>query len=147
MVEAYTELHGRGVAHSVEAWQDDRLVGGLYGVSLGACFFGESMFAHETDASKLAFVALVEQLERWNIPMVDCQVYTPHLAHFGAREWPREDFLEALKAALDQPTRLGPWRFDEAAPEPPEPAEPAATSDGGAAKPAPKRSRRGSGSR
>ena len=112
MIDAYAELHGRGVAHSVEAWNGERLVGGLYGVSLGAVFFGESMFALEPDASKLAFVALVEQLERWNIPMIDCQVYTPHLAGFGAREWPRADFLQALEAALEQPTRPGPWRFD-----------------------------------
>ena len=111
MIEAYTELYRRGVAHSAEAWSGDRLVGGLYGVSLGACFFGESMFALEPDASKLAFVALVEQLERWGIPIVDCQIYTPHLARFGAREWPREDFLDALRAALERPTRLGPWRY------------------------------------
>jgi leucyl/phenylalanyl-tRNA--protein transferase len=139
MIEAYTELYRRGVAHSAEAWSGDRLVGGLYGVSLGACFFGESMFALEPDASKLAFVALVEQLERWGIPIVDCQIYTPHLARFGAREWPREDFLDALRAALERPTRLGPWRFDE--------DEPAPNRAGAAAKPAPTRSRRGSGSR
>ncbi len=115
MVESYTELHRRGVAHSVEAWRGDALVGGLYGLSLGAAFFGESMFAHETDASKVAFVALVEQLRRWSIPLVDCQVYTVHLASLGAREWPRRDFLAALHAALDRPTRLGPWRFDDPA--------------------------------
>jgi leucyl/phenylalanyl-tRNA--protein transferase len=112
MIEAYGELHRRGVAHSVEAWQGRRLVGGLYGVSLGAAFFGESMFSLEPDASKLAFTALVRQLLRWGIPLVDCQVYTPHLASFGAREWRRSDFLEALKAALEHETRLGPWRFD-----------------------------------
>jgi len=71
------------------------------------------MFAIEPDASKLAFLALVEQLGRWSIPLVDCQVHTPHLARFGAREWPRRDFLAALTAALDRKTRLGPWRFDE----------------------------------
>ena len=112
MVESYTELHQRGIAHSVEAWQGETLVGGLYGLSLGAAFFGESMFAYETDASKVAFVALVEQLRRWDIPLVDCQVHTPHLARLGAREWPRRDFLAALHAALERPTRLGPWRFD-----------------------------------
>jgi leucyl/phenylalanyl-tRNA--protein transferase len=114
MVESYTELHRRGVAHSVEAWRGEALVGGLYGLSLGAAFFGESMFARETDASKVAFVALVEQLRRWSISLVDCQVYTGHLASLGAREWPRSDFLAALGAALDRPTRLGPWRFDDA---------------------------------
>ena len=112
MIEAYSELHRRGVTHSVEAWSGDRLVGGLYGLSLGAAFFGESMFALEQDASKLAFVALVRQLARWGIPLIDCQVYTPHLAHLGAREWPRRDFLEALQSALDRQTRLGPWRFE-----------------------------------
>ncbi len=114
MVESYTELHRRGVAHSVEAWEGDVLAGGLYGLSLGAAFFGESMFAHRTDASKVAFVTLVEQLGRWGIPLVDCQVHTDHLASLGAREWPRREFLAALHAALDRPTRLGPWRFDGA---------------------------------
>jgi leucyl/phenylalanyl-tRNA--protein transferase len=115
MIRSYTDLHRRGVAHSVETWRGDALVGGLYGLSLGAAFFGESMFAHEANASKVAFVALVEQLERWGIPLVDCQVYTEHLASFGAREWPRRDFLAALHEALGRPTRLGPWRFDSAA--------------------------------
>jgi leucyl/phenylalanyl-tRNA---protein transferase len=115
MVLSYTELHRRGVAHSVEAWRGEALVGGLYGLSLGTAFFGESMFAREPDASKVAFVALVEQLRRWSIPLVDCQIYTPHLASLGAREWARRDFLAALQAALERPTRLGPWRFDEAA--------------------------------
>jgi leucyl/phenylalanyl-tRNA---protein transferase len=112
MVDSYSELHRRGVAHSAEAWKDEKLVGGLYGLSLGAAFFGESMFALEADASKIAFVALVEQMRLWGIPLVDCQVYTPHLASFGAREWPRRDFLAALRSALETPTRLGPWRFD-----------------------------------
>jgi len=112
MIESYTELHRRGVAHSVEAWQGETLAGGLYGLSLGAAFFGESMFARQTDASKVAFATLVERLERWGIPLVDCQVYTPHLESLGAREWPRRDFLAALHAALERPTRLGPWRLD-----------------------------------
>jgi leucyl/phenylalanyl-tRNA--protein transferase len=118
MVESYTELHRRGVAHSAEAWKGQALVGGLYGLSLGAVFFGESMFSVEKDASKVAFVALVEQLRAWGLPLVDCQVYTPHLASLGAREWPRRDFLAALQAALDRPTRHGPWRFDEPATSP-----------------------------
>ena len=119
MVESYSQLHDRGVAHSVEAWNGRTLVGGLYGLSLGAAFFGESMFSLEPDASKVAFVALVEQLRRWGLRLVDCQVYTPHLASFGAREWPRRDFLAALRAALDRPTRLGPWRFDDPGSPPP----------------------------
>ena len=117
MVESYGELHRRGIAHSVEAWDGDALVGGLYGLSLGAAFFGESMFARATDASKVAFVRLVRQLARWGIPLVDCQVYTPHLASLGAREWPRRAYLDALRHALEKPTRLGPWRFDPPGPE------------------------------
>ena len=113
MQAAYRELHRRGVAHSVEAWHEDRLVGGLYGVSLGAAFFGESMFTLAPDASKVAFVRLVEQLLRWGIGLVDCQVYTEHLARFGAVEWPRKRYLAALKKALARPTRPGPWRLDE----------------------------------
>jgi leucyl/phenylalanyl-tRNA--protein transferase len=113
MVESYAELHRRGVAHSVEAWEDGALVGGLYGLSLGAAFFGESMFAVARDASKAAFVTLVRQLARWGIPLVDCQVYTPHLASFGATEWPRREFLAALASALERPTRVGPWMLDD----------------------------------
>jgi leucyl/phenylalanyl-tRNA--protein transferase len=112
MREAYVELHRRGLAHSAEAWRGDRLVGGLYGVSLGAAFFGESMFAREPEASKVAFVAFTEQLRRWGIRLIDCQVYTEHLARFGAQEWPRRSFLAALRAALEEPTRPGPWQFD-----------------------------------
>lgn len=115
MKDAYAALHREGVAHSVEAWKGEALVGGLYGVSVGAAFFGESMFTRVPDASKVAFVALVRQLERWGIRLVDCQVYTEHLARFGAEEWPRRQFLAALRKALAQPTRPGPWRFDDAA--------------------------------
>jgi len=113
MVEAYVALHDLGYAHSVEAWKDEILVGGLYGISLGAAFFGESMFATAADASKVAFVTLVQQLLAWDIALVDCQVHTEHLARFGATEWPRRHYLDALEAALEVPTRRGPWRFDE----------------------------------
>lgn len=109
---AYTELHRMGLAHSVEAWQGHELVGGLYGVSLGAAFFGESMFARVRDASKVAFVTLVDQLRRWGITLVDCQVHTEHLSRFGAREWPRTRYLEALREALERPTRQGVWKLD-----------------------------------
>ena len=112
MIDAYEELHRRGVAHSAESWDDSELAGGLYGVSLGGAFFGESMFARAPDASKVAFVTLVRQLERWGIELVDCQVRTEHLAHFGATEWPRPRFLAALEAALKKPTQLGPWRLE-----------------------------------
>jgi leucyl/phenylalanyl-tRNA--protein transferase len=113
MIQAYTGLHERGLAHSVEAWRGENLVGGLYGVSLGAVFFGESMFARAPDASKVAFVALVDQLVRWGITLIDCQVHTSHMARFGAEEWPRVRYLAALKQALARPTRRGPWRFDQ----------------------------------
>ena len=115
MCDAYTELHRRGLAHSVEAWRDDRLVGGLYGVSLGGAFFGESMFRREPDASKVAFVALLEQLRRWRIGLVDCQVQSDHLARFGVRDWPRATYLRTLEQVLAWPTRPGPWRFDDPA--------------------------------
>jgi leucyl/phenylalanyl-tRNA--protein transferase len=115
MQAAYRELHRRGFAHSVEAWEGRRLAGGLYGVSLGAAFFGESMFALAPDASKVAFVRLMEQLVRWGIGLVDCQVHTDHLARFGAVEWPRKRYLAALKKALASPTRPGPWRFEDEA--------------------------------
>jgi leucyl/phenylalanyl-tRNA--protein transferase len=112
MVRAYVTLHELGFAHSAEAWRDGELVGGLYGVSLGAVFFGESMFATASDASKIAFVHLVEQLLSWGIELVDCQVHTDHLARFGAVEWPRPRFLKALEVALEQPTRRGVWTFE-----------------------------------
>jgi leucyl/phenylalanyl-tRNA--protein transferase len=113
MQAAYVELHRRGFAHSAEAWHEGRLVGGLYGVSLGGVFFGESMFADASDASKLAFVTLVRQLAVWGIDLIDCQVHTEHLASLGAEEWPRSVFLKALERTVRQPTRKGPWRLDE----------------------------------
>ena len=113
MIDAYAELHRRGFAHSCEAWDGEALAGGLYGVSLGGAFFGESMFARRPDASKIAFVALVRQLARWGIDLVDCQVYTEHLDRFGAEEWPRASYLDALGKALERPTRRGKWKFDE----------------------------------
>lgn len=114
MEEAYVELHRRGFAHSAEAWAEGRLAGGVYGVSLGGVFFGESMFTRVPDASKVAFVTLVRQLHAWDFRLVDCQVYTENLDRFGATEWPRRRFLSELRTALAAPTRLGPWRFDEA---------------------------------
>jgi leucyl/phenylalanyl-tRNA--protein transferase len=132
MVEGYTELYRLGLAHSVEAWRRGELVGGLYGVSLGGAFFGESMFARAPDASKVAFVTLLAALVRWGIEIVDAQVYTEHLARFGAEHWPRARYLEELERALARPTRRGPWRLDPelergALPDPREaPAAPAA---------------------
>jgi leucyl/phenylalanyl-tRNA--protein transferase len=112
MVAAYTKLHELGFAHSIEAWRGDELVGGLYGVSLGAAFFGESMFARADDASKIAFAACVRQLDEWHIGLIDCQVHTEHLERFGAYEIPRLDYLEMLKVALDEPTKRGKWSFE-----------------------------------
>jgi leucyl/phenylalanyl-tRNA--protein transferase len=109
MERAYVALHREGYAHSAESWLEGDLAGGVYGVSLGRCFFGESMFHHETDASKVAFVALVTQLKAWDFHMIDAQVTSPHLIRFGAREIPRREFLEQLKHAVNYPTRRGPW--------------------------------------
>lgn len=112
MVDAYVALHDLGFAHSIEAFAGDELVGGLYGVSLGTAFFGESMFARAPDASKIAFVAAIHQLDAWGITLVDCQVHTEHLARFGAHEISRTTYLERLAIALDEPTRRGQWRFE-----------------------------------
>jgi leucyl/phenylalanyl-tRNA--protein transferase len=109
MSRAYTRLHEAGFAHSVEAWHEGRLVGGLYGISLGGAFFGESMFALEPDASKVAFVTLVEQLKGWDFDFVDAQVHTQHLERFGARQIPRDEYLQRLSEALKKPTRRGGW--------------------------------------
>jgi len=112
LVAGYTALHRRGLAHSIEAWREGRLVGGLYGVSLGAVFFGESMFADEPDASKVCFATLLGNLLHWGFELVDCQSHTDHLATFGAVDWPRPRFLAALNRALSQPTHRGPWTLD-----------------------------------
>ena len=101
MQAAYVALHRAGHAHSVETWLDGRLVGGLYGVTIGRAFFGESMFSRETDASKVALVALVEELRRRDCPMIDCQQRTPLLASLGAREIPRRQFLRRLAALVN----------------------------------------------
>jgi leucyl/phenylalanyl-tRNA--protein transferase len=111
--EAYLEMHRLGYAHSVEAWEDDQLVGGLYGVSIGRMFFGESMFARRSDASKVAFITLLDQLERWEMPMVDCQVPTSHLASLGGREIPRQEFLRHVGLLVRQPALPSPWRLDD----------------------------------
>lgn len=111
MEQAYIQLHKLGFAHSVEAWEGETLVGGLYGVSLGNCFFGESMFSLRADASKVAFATLVRQLADWGIELIDCQVHTDHLARFGAKEWPRARFLRVLHEALQGSTRRGQWQF------------------------------------
>ena len=100
ILTSYVELHRLGLAHSVETWLDDRLAGGLYGVALGGAFFGESMFHHVTDASKVALAALVERLRTRGFSLLDVQWVTPHLEQFGAIEIPRATYLKRLEQAL-----------------------------------------------
>lgn len=97
MIRAYTDLHAKGIARSVEVWDGDTLVGGLYGIDLGNVFCGESMFAKKSNASKLAFISLVQELKEKNYELIDCQVYTDHLASLGAREIPREVFMSYIE--------------------------------------------------
>ena len=112
MIEAYTALHARGLAHSVETWLDGELAGGLYGVAVGRMFYGESMFTRATDASKLALAALCRQLARWEFGLIDCQMNTAHLASLGAYEIPRAAFLRQVEELVNcQPPAA--WRFDE----------------------------------
>jgi leucyl/phenylalanyl-tRNA--protein transferase len=113
MHAAYRRLFDMGYAHSIEAWNGHRLVGGLYGVALGRMFFGESMFTRENDASKVAFVHMVAQFGRWHVPLIDCQMPTSHLASFGAREIPRPQFLDQMQHQLGEPALPAPWRLDE----------------------------------
>jgi leucyl/phenylalanyl-tRNA--protein transferase len=112
MTEAYIRLAELGFAHSIEAWDEDRLAGGLYGVAIGRMFFGESMFTRVTDASKVAFVRLVRQLERWEMPLIDCQMSTGHLASLGAREIRRVDFVREVRRLVSQASIPSPWQFD-----------------------------------
>ena len=118
MVRAYMRLHRLGYAHSVEAWEGEELVGGLYGVSLGRVFFGESMFARRDNASKVALVTLAERLRRWGFRIIDAQVPTPHTVAMGAEEWPRARFLAVLAEDLRYPTRKGSWAAEEPGLEP-----------------------------
>ncbi len=117
MESAYVRLHEEGYAHSVECWEDEWLVGGLYGVSLGRCFFGESMFSRRPNSSKLALWALCEQLRRWAFTLLDCQIHTDHLASLGARDVARKRFLRLLAEAMQADTRRGRWQFDADLPE------------------------------
>jgi len=110
---AYARLHRAGHAHSVETWIDGELAGGLYGVALGRMYYGESMFALRPDASKIALVHLVRQLERWDCGMIDCQMKTAHLARFGAREIPRTAFMRKLGELVNYPRHVRKWRLDD----------------------------------
>lgn len=109
MERAYCALHNEGFAHSVEVFQEGKLAGGLYGVSLGRVFFGESMFHIIPNASKVAFYFLVELIKKWDFHLIDAQVSTAHLASLGGREVPRKVFLNKLHQALQYPTILGKW--------------------------------------
>lgn len=109
MIEAYTVLHHLGYAHSVECWQDDQLVGGLYGISLGKAFFGESMFHHVSDASKVAYYHLCQKSQELGITLIDCQMHTDHLESLGAFEIPRKSYLEFIKTNNTFPTISGAW--------------------------------------
>jgi len=113
MLAAYNELHQLGYAHSVECWQEGKLVGGLYGVAIGKVFFGESMFSFVRDGSKIALVALCQQLQRWQFPLIDCQIYSDHLASMGAIEIPRTEFVRQLGLFCPQAQLRPQWSLDE----------------------------------
>lgn len=109
MIKAYTTLHNLGYAHSVECWQEDTLVGGLYGVSLGTTFFGESMFSYATDSSKVAMAVLIQHLIEWNFELIDCQISTEHLIRLGAKEIPAVEFYELLEKSVTKQSRQEKW--------------------------------------
>ena len=113
MIDAYCALHEQGLAHSIEAWIEGKLAGGLYGVALGRMFFGESMFTRVANASKIALVHLVRQLERLDFGMIDCQVATEHLASVGARTIPRADFMRKLQELVNYAGVSGRWGLDD----------------------------------
>ncbi|MGB0205241.1 MAG: leucyl/phenylalanyl-tRNA--protein transferase [Neptuniibacter sp.] len=112
MKQAYCGLHEQGLAHSVEVYIDDQLVGGLYGIAMGRLFFGESMFSRSRDASKIAFIKMVEQLRNWGYTLIDCQVSNDHLFSLGATEIARDEFMSYLDEYLDAPINHS-WLFEE----------------------------------
>jgi leucyl/phenylalanyl-tRNA--protein transferase len=109
--QAYTELHQMGIAHSAEVWFEGELVGGLYGMALGQVFFGESMFHTKTDASKVAFVQLLQHLQNWNYQLIDCQMHTAHLASLGATEISRPQFIDRLNQYCEIPPHPQAWQL------------------------------------
>ena len=111
MKAAYRRLHRLGVAHCVETWRDQQLIGGLYGVAIGRMFYGESMFSRADDASKIALVHLAWQLREWQFGLIDCQMNTPLLASFGAREMPRAEFARRVSELVNYAAVRSPWRF------------------------------------
>ncbi len=112
MQQAYIRLHQAGYAHSIEIWLNGTLVGGLYGIAIGRMFYGESMFSRVTDASKVAFVFLVQQLQRWQFSMIDCQIQSAHLDQFGAELIPRSEFITLLDQSCNQTGHTGLWTLD-----------------------------------
>lgn len=112
MQEAYCTLHALGVAHSVEVWEDEHLVGGLYGIAMGQIFFGESMFSLRDNASKTAFIWLVQQLQAWQYQLIDCQIPSEHLRSLGAQDMPRNEFLTHLERCKALPGRNGYWQME-----------------------------------
>jgi leucyl/phenylalanyl-tRNA---protein transferase len=112
MQRAYCRMHRAGYGHSVEVWLDDALAGGLYGLSLGGCFFGESMFSAVPNASKTALAALAAHTAAWDFDFIDCQLTTPHLLSMGGKEISRAQYLKRLEEGLKKPTRKGPWHLD-----------------------------------
>jgi leucyl/phenylalanyl-tRNA--protein transferase len=111
MCEAYTKLYQMGYAHSFEIWSENKLVGGLYGLSLGRAFFGESMFHYQRDASKMAMYYLCQTLASWQFDFIDCQLPTTHLESLGAEVIARPEFLKLLEKTLEYPTRQGFWEL------------------------------------
>ncbi len=109
MIDSYKQLHQLGYVHSVETWKDGKLVGGLYGLSLGKCFFGESMFTKVSNASKTALIHLAKTLEKNDFTLIDCQSQTNHLASMGAKFIPRTEFLAILEANKNESTVLSHW--------------------------------------
>jgi len=110
MKEAYKKLHEQGMAHSAEVWEGDQLVGGLYGVSIGGAFFGESMFSERPNASKFALIKLAQWLGDREFHLIDCQIYSKHLENLGAQLISRSEFLDILDVAMDEPTYFGQWK-------------------------------------
>lgn len=120
MRHAYRELHDAGFCQSIEIWRFGRLIGGLYGISLGRSFFGESMFSHATNGSKLALYYLSEQLAAWQFDLIDCQISSQHLLSLGAEELPRPQFQQILNTSVRRPGRAGPWQIEIDCPTAPE---------------------------
>ena len=117
MINAYVELHRLGWAHSFEIWRRDELIGGLYGVAIGRVFFGESMFTRITDASKIAFVKAVRYLQQRDYALIDCQVWSPHVASLGAIRMPRAEFITHLERLRHPSGAPGPWAADFGGPQ------------------------------